>query len=246
MNITPKKEFEYDTLWFLRTIESNLINDLNSNKVEFPFTNPAGYFSKIGVIPSHDRQKAVINYLEKERVLKFEKGTESIIMSPNPITLKEMLQGVPNTFPSRSNYKIEVKDKKDFLILNKKRFDEIYIKYQKLIEKQQLEDILVKELVIGSLVYNVDGGIYFRNKLIKMRPQIHNLCVLFMKNHKKLVDYSTIKDELIDAKKRSLTDFKTITKYVNELHKLLRKYFKKDVLFNQEKNAYIFDIGTSS
>jgi len=100
----------------------------------------------------------------------------------------------------------------------------------------------VEKIIVGSLVYDTDGGIYFKNKHIKMRSQIQDLCILFMKNHKNFVGYSTIKDELIDAKKRPITSFKTITKYVNELHKLLKNCFKKKVIFNQEKDAYIFDI----
>ena len=108
------------------------------------------------------------------------------------------------------------------------------------------EDTLVNKITIGHLVYDTDGGIYFKNKLIKMRPQIQNLCILFIKNHKKLVDYSNIKDEIIAVKKRNTSGFTNITKYVNELHKILRKHFKRDVLFNMEKNAYLFDIGKNS
>jgi DNA-binding response OmpR family regulator len=97
-------------------------------------------------------------------------------------------------------------------------------------------------IIVGALVYDIDGKITFKGKPIKMRPQMRDLCVLFMKNHRNLVDYSKIKDELIDARKRATTGFTTITKYADELHKLLKKHFKKEVIFNYEREGYIFDI----
>jgi hypothetical protein len=100
---------------------------------------------------------------------------------------------------------------------------------------------LVEDLVIGQLVYRADGCILYKQTPIKMRYQLKNLCILFMKNHKGIVDYSIIKDELIAADKRTTTSFETITKYVSELHTLLRKHFNREVIFNHEKDGYIFD-----
>jgi len=110
------------------------------------------------------------------------------------------------------------------------------------LEKLIKSTVPVEPIVLGHLVYDIDGKITFKGKPIKMRPQMRDLCVLFMKNHRDLVNYSTIKEELIDAKKRATTSFTTITKYADELHKLLKKYFKKEVIFNYEKEGYIFDI----
>jgi len=75
-----------------------------------------------------------------------------------------------------------------------------------------------------------------------MRPQIKTLCIFFMKNRNEFLDYSTIKDELIKAEKRSDTPLKTITQYVSELHKILKKAFRKKVIFNDKKEGYIFNI----
>jgi hypothetical protein len=105
---------------------------------------------------------------------------------------------------------------------------------------------LVQDLVIGPLVYRKDGCILYKQTSIKMRYQMRTLCILFMNNHKNLVDYSTIKDELVPAEKRSRTSFETITKYVSELHNLLKKHFNHEVIFNQEKDGYIFDIEQGS
>ena len=105
---------------------------------------------------------------------------------------------------------------------------------------------LFEDLVVGPLVYRKDGAILYKQTPIKMRSQMKTLCIIFMNNHKNLVDYSTIKDELVPAKKRSTTSFKTITKYVSELHKLLQNHFKREVIFNQEKDGYIFDIERDS
>jgi len=120
---------------------------------------------------------------------------------------------------------------------------EKYIKEEEMTTDKKVSEktALVEDLVVGSLIYRKDGSIYYKQKLLKMRYQMRTLCILFMKNHKNFVDYSTIKDELIDAKKRPSTNFKIITKYVSELHNLLREYFKREVIFNQEKDGYIFD-----
>jgi hypothetical protein len=101
---------------------------------------------------------------------------------------------------------------------------------------------IVNDLIVGPLVYTKNGLICYRQKTLKMRSQIKTLSVLFMNNHKDFIDYDKIKDEIIPAKKRPATSRATITKYVNELHILLRKHFKRDVIFNDEKEGYIFDI----
>lgn len=157
-------------------------------------------------------------------------------------------------------YLKEMIDGKNIVIRNKKGFRQYVDLVKKIIDninkKEHVknyrkvavnnEDSQVKELVIGPLVYCLDGSICFKNKILKIRPQMKTLCIFFMKNHKKSVDYSTIKDEIIDAKKRSYTTFKTITKYVSELHNLLRKHFKKNVIIPNGDQGYIFDTGVNS
>ena len=98
-------------------------------------------------------------------------------------------------------------------------------------------------VTVGPLSYGEDGAIRYKGEIIKMRSQLRNLCVLFMEHHKKVVDYSTIKDEIISSKKRPHIEYTTIPKYVNALHVLLRKYFKKEVISNVKNEGYIFDVG---
>ena len=105
---------------------------------------------------------------------------------------------------------------------------------------------LIQDLLVGQLRYSRDGSIYYKQTNLDMRFQLRTLCVLFMDNHQNFLDYSRIKDELISAKKRSTIDFKTITKYVSELHIILKGHFRRKVIFNQGKEGYIFDIERDS
>lgn len=147
-------------------------------------------------------------------------------LSPVEVSIKEM-----------ENFITEERDREiDEIIKDKKE------KKNNLTAESNKTNKNIPEIAVGPLVYSSDGGIYYKDRQIKMRLQIKSLCILFMKNHKKLLDYSDIKDELIEVKKRSFIKFITITKYTNELHGILRKYFKKDVIFNHEKTAYFFDI----
>ena len=105
---------------------------------------------------------------------------------------------------------------------------------------------IAEPIIVGPLAYTEDGRITYRGENIKMRPQIKTLCILFMQHHKDLTDYSIIKDNLIVADKRHKVDWETIQKYVSELHKLLKKEFKKKVIFLVPKEGYIFDTTRSS
>ena len=101
--------------------------------------------------------------------------------------------------------------------------------------------IFTEDLVIGPLTHGKDGSIHFKQRLMILRPQIKYLLALFMCNHKRPLDYSDIREELIEAKKRTTTKPSTINKYVSELHEILQGYFGKKVIFNEKKNSYIFD-----
>jgi hypothetical protein len=105
---------------------------------------------------------------------------------------------------------------------------------------------ITEDVVIGPLKYGTDGSIHYKQNLIKLRPQIKDLLVLFMAYHKQVLDYCDIKDELISAKKRSTIKPDTINKYVSELHEILQECFGKKVIFNNEKEGYIFDIKRDS
>lgn len=96
-------------------------------------------------------------------------------------------------------------------------------------------------ITAGNLSY-ADGKITFKGKILKMRPQMKALCLFFMQNQGKAVDYSDIKEKIISAKKRSTIGNKTIVKYVGELQTLLTKCFRKKVLFNHEREGYIFEV----
>lgn len=149
---------------------------------------------------------------------------------------KDLLNGINSNDPLKKALRLRIlKCKLD-------QIDELEEKIESVKNIPRKSDFLPKEIVIGSLVYGLDGTIKFKSKILEMRPQIKTLCILLMKNHGNSVDYSRIKDELISTKKRSSTGFKTITKYAGELHKILEIHFKKKVIFNFEKEGYILDV----
>lgn len=100
---------------------------------------------------------------------------------------------------------------------------------------------IMEELSIGPLKYTKDGIIYYNKVEIEMRPQLKNLCYLFMQRPKVWIDYYVIKKYLTDPKKEK-EGYKTIQKYASALHVLLKKHFRKDVIINNEVRGYFFDI----
>jgi hypothetical protein len=49
-----------------------------------------------------------------------------------------------------------------------------------------------------------------------------------------------MRDEIIPANKRKFTSFKTISKYISELHGILQNSYEKPVIFNQKEEGWYF------
>jgi len=99
---------------------------------------------------------------------------------------------------------------------------------------------LKPETTIGELVAYNDGSIRFSKEEIKMRNQVKDLCRLFMEKPNQLITFDDIKDHIIHSNRRGIISFSTISKYVSELHNLLKVYYKKDVIFNQKEEGWCF------
>jgi hypothetical protein len=96
------------------------------------------------------------------------------------------------------------------------------------------------DIVTGKLILYSDGTTRYDGELVEMRTQMRELCRLFMQNVDSLVGIDTIKDELVSADKRSSTPTNTISKYVSELRTILQHFYGKNVIFNQDKDGWIF------
>ncbi len=96
------------------------------------------------------------------------------------------------------------------------------------------------EITVGELILYSDGTIRFNGEIIILRPQMRDLCRLFMGSHNSLLLVDTIKDELIRADKRAATSVDTISKYVSELRTILFGLYGRDVISNQQKDGWIF------
>lgn len=107
--------------------------------------------------------------------------------------------------------------------------------------KNPNNNLYTEDITVGPLSYKKEGSLCFKDKIIDLRPQLKTLCLLFMHNHKKIVGYDVIRDQIVSSHKRK-KGFKNITKYTDELHKILQKYFKRKVIFNHKTEAYFLDI----
>ncbi len=103
------------------------------------------------------------------------------------------------------------------------------------------ESAIKSEMTVGKLISYSDGSIRYDGKILDLRPQVKDLCRLFMERHNQLVNADDIKDKIIKAAKRKATSFDTISKYVSELHTELQIHFGKAVITNQPKDGWIFN-----
>lgn len=96
------------------------------------------------------------------------------------------------------------------------------------------------DLIRGKLVAYSDGSITYDERLLGLRPQLKDLCRLFMASPDRLITADEIKEAIISSQKQSITDFATISKYVSELHNVLKDAYRKEVLINHKKEGWIF------
>lgn len=96
------------------------------------------------------------------------------------------------------------------------------------------------ETSIEGLALWKDGTIRYKGKIVKIRKQIKELCILFIKNPNMLITYDTIKDDIIKADRRSVINFKTIAKYVSELRRSLKVHFGKNVISPSSGEGWYF------
>jgi len=118
------------------------------------------------------------------------------------------------------------------------------VKNKKHIAGQVTENLLVKNLkaeteIKGLAAYS-DGTIRYKSEVIPMRGQLNDLCRLFISQPGRLFTCDDIKDVIVNANRREMTTFSTISKYVSELHSLLKQCFGREVIFNHKKVGWRF------
>ncbi len=113
-------------------------------------------------------------------------------------------------------------------------------KYLHKINPELISDNVKPEITIGKLVSYSDGSIRYNGQNLDIRNQLKDLCRLFMNRPNLLTETDMIRNEIINAPKRKNTSFKTISKYVSELHSILQNYFKIPVIFNQKEEGWYF------
>lgn len=96
------------------------------------------------------------------------------------------------------------------------------------------------ELTAGDLTSHQDGTIRYKSKIIKITPQMKDLCRLFMESPNRLITVDDIKDEIIRADRRKSISYSTISKYVSRLHNSLKIHYHKKVIFNHRTEGWHF------
>jgi hypothetical protein len=99
---------------------------------------------------------------------------------------------------------------------------------------------LAPDVAVGKLIAYNDGSIRYGEEMIKLPNQQKDLCRLFMHKVSRLVTIDRIRDELIRADRRNTIKYNTIAKYVSKLRKILERYYKTNVIFNQAEEGWYF------
>lgn len=99
---------------------------------------------------------------------------------------------------------------------------------------------LKPEIEAGDLVAYSNGSIRYKDKMVELRPQMKDLCRLFMRNQGTVLTHDDIRNTIVDSTKRGATPYTTIAKYVSELHGVLKIHFGRDVITNQNKDGWVF------
>ena len=84
-----------------------------------------------------------------------------------------------------------------------------------------------------------EGRITYDDVEITLRPQIKDLCRLFMNGAPRLITFDDIKDNIISSRKRDITTNTTISKYVSVLSTALDNYSKTLTIKLHSKNGYV-------
>ena len=84
----------------------------------------------------------------------------------------------------------------------------------------------------GDLAYYNDGTVHFKDGILPMRVQLRDICTLFINSPNQLITSDDIYDQLDKALNKT-----TISKYVSELHTLLKTKYQRSVITNDKKNG---------
>lgn len=91
---------------------------------------------------------------------------------------------------------------------------------------------------IGLLTLFSDGSLKIKEKIITMRKQIKQLCILLMKVHPKGVTASRIESEIIDAGKKNKNN--NAAKYISELRRIIKKELNENIVMQDDRGSYYF------
>ena len=208
---------------------------------------PVNVFEKEGI--SYDEAMLIINNLgcvETENG-KLRRIHGKRVRLPNDESLQSGIE-LFSDVELKENFALDVKDWKE-LEETKKQIDEKIeeekSKTSRREESQKGFPLLTKDLkadaVAGKLFAYSDGTIRYDGEILKLRPQIKELCRYFMLNQRMLKTIDDVKENIIRSSKRKTTPNSTIAKYVSELRNSLNPYFKKDVFPNEKEEGWYFE-----
>ena len=182
----------------------------------------------------HDR-KSAYNFLTRVEYAWIETGSPTVKISTE---LQHVFNDIDIVIEETIQY-VEKANEAAFVA-----FDEINKKGKlKLFPKDLtlLSPDVTTEVEVKGLAVNSDGSIRFKGEVLEMRGQLKELLRVFVSQPNSLINIDDIKDTIIDADKRQTISSDTISKYISELRRILRPYFRKDVFPNDKKTGWRFN-----
>lgn len=89
-----------------------------------------------------------------------------------------------------------------------------------------------------------DGRITYDTVSVTLRPQVKDLCRLFLKRPNVLVTFDDIRENIVSSRRRDIIKNKTLSKYVNELSVVLDIFSKTLKINSNPKEGYTLTIQT--
>ncbi len=224
-----------------------LLKEILSKESLFPIsTRKAGAFeinnyirpSRFGV-PYNEALEIMNNFQNRGLLI-----ITADISTPNPISTQNN-ERVEHIFfkvdtkseaGKRISYEVQDIEGLKSLIKTLSKSSDITIESNEAIERNGSK----VEISVEKLTAHADGSIRYDGKVLTLRGQIKDLCWLFMRRQNQLINADDIKEAIIDAPKRKAFSWHTISKYVYELHSVLKIQFGKRVIVNERKGGWIF------
>jgi len=204
---------------FFITGKENLISILKKPKVAMTIGNPNEYLSESFLLTTYQS-----DIIKKE----IEKASWYLRESLNKVQKKRQYKSLPTTGITDSKLQKYITE-----VIAKKRSE--LTSLPNLQVNRKAKGKIIKQA--GKLNLREGGAICYGNKIIEMGPQMKTLSELFINKPNQIINRDDIYDELQPNTKNKKA---TVAKYVSELNRKLKPFFKENPIVNNKKEGWSF------